>query len=321
VRFATIDHDGKATAPQAVPGQGLTLRARDVSVARRGEELVLLVRDDSPAGMDRVLLARRAGSTWTGLAPLVAEGRPLRSTVTPGIAAGPDGRIYVVTGDLDPPPGTGPAGRLHLYSAAALPGELRDEELEGLRFEDGRPGIEHVPWSRPALVFVPHLDGAGELLSDGRGALALWWTRGTRTRFLTTWGQLDEQGARFSLGRWHHYEAYGYTDAIAGSSPALLRRAGGALTAAIAQSSFEPGKVRHIPFADGVAAERLVLRDFDDRPRIRDSLCRGLNWDCPERCARLAERCVVSTAATPDVRCPLPRGSLRGAGGDEGEQP
>jgi hypothetical protein len=306
LRYAVVDDQGQTAGLQVVPGQMSGLRARDASVARRGSELLLLVRDESPFGADRVYLARHDGATWSPFTALVAEGAPLRSLVTPALAVGPDDRVYVVTADPDPSLPTMPLGRLHLYSASALPGELRDEELEGLRFEDGAPSLEHVVWARPTMVFVPHRDGKGAPLSDGRGALALWWTRGTRTRWLTTWGALDRTQARFSLGRWHHYEAYGYTDAIAGSGPALVLR-GGRLSALLAQSNLVPTLVRHVPFADGVPDPPLVLRDFDDRERIRAGLCAGLNWPCPQRCGRLTDPCVQTTSAKSDRRCDLPR--------------
>ena len=312
IHGATVDQEGAVTALTAVPGQPGWLRARDVSVTRDGNDILLLVRDDSPGGGDRVYLTRHTPAGWSGsFVDVVAEGEPLRSTVTPALAVGPDGRIYVVTGDPDPPPGTGPVGRLHLYSTRGLP-ELEDEELWGVRFEDGVPGAEHVTWSRPAMAFVPHLDGEGQPLGEGRGYLAIWWSRGTRMRHLWTWGQLSAQGAKFSLGRWHHYEAMGYTDAIAGSGPALALRGGQRLAAFIGQADRFPRLVRHIPYADGIPDGELVLRDFDDRVPIRQSLCAGLNWDCPGRCKRLTDSCdaaknVAAPTGAPEVPCALPR--------------
>jgi hypothetical protein len=308
ILHATLDRRGALTALQAVPGQPSGLRARDVSVARLGADLALLVRDDSPSGGDRVYLTRRTPAGWTKtFVQVTAEADPLRSTVTPALSAGPDGRVYVVTGDPDPPPGTGLYGRLHLFSGAT-PEQLEDEELSGVSFEDGTPGLEHVTWSRPALAFVAHRDGKGQPLSEGRGTLALWWNRGTRTRHLSTWGRLDEGGADFSLGRWHHYEAMGYTDAIAGSAPALLVRADGRLSAFIGQADFSPRLVRHVPFADGVP-DALTLRDFDDRKPIRESLCTSLNWECKERCKRLTDPCQggSKTQAATETHCALPR--------------
>jgi hypothetical protein len=305
---ATLDRRGQLSKLQPLPGQPAGLRARDVSVARLGVDLALLVRDDSASGGDRVYLTRRTPTGWNGtFVMLTAEGKPLRSTVTPALAAGPDGRVYVVTGDPDPPPGTGLYGRLHLHSGAELP-HLEDEELSGVSFEDGTPSLEHVTWARPALAFVAHRDGKGQPLSEKRGYLALWWNRGSRTRHLSTWGRLDEGGAGFSLGRWFHYEAMGYTDAIAGSSPALLVRKGGRLSAFLGQADFSPRLVRHVPFADGVP-DALTLRDFDDRRPIRESLCISLNWECKDRCKRLTDPCQggKKTQSVTETRCALPR--------------
>ncbi len=316
ILVASLDEEGSLSALSPLPGQPPALRARDVSLAARAGELLLLVRDDAEAGGDRVYLARRAAAgAWSSLEPVTAEGGPLRSRVTPALAFASDGRLYVATADPDPPFGSGPPGRLHLYSAPAeQPAALRDEELEGLRFEDGAPGHQHEAWSRPALVYVPHRGGDGQPLASGRGALHLWWIRGTRTRYLWSWGRLDASEARFSLGRWHHYEAYGYTDAIAGSGPALALRRSGHLAALLAQSDLEPGKVRHLPYADGVPDEPLVLRDHDDRPPIRAGLCAGLNRGCPERCARPSLPCGASGgAALKQVRCELPRRELEPA--------
>lgn len=310
IRYATLDPEGALSAWQTVPGQPAGLRAREVSLAARGPDLLLVVRDERPEAADSVhLVVHTPGAGFGAFAELRVEpaGRPLRSTVTPALARAPDGRVYLVAGD--PAPTLGPPGRLHLLSALeGEPTRYRDEELEGLRFEDGVPDHQHELWSRPALAFVPHLDGLGMPLGGGRGALALYWVRGVRTRHLRTWGRLDAGGADFSLGRWHHYEAWGYTDAIAGSGPALVTRAGRRLVALLAQSDLVPARVRHVPYADGIPGEPLVSRDFDDRPPIRASLCTSLNWECPERCERLADACRTSLSAKPPLeRCTLPR--------------
>ncbi len=309
IRYATLDPEGALSAWQTVPGQPAGLRAREVSLAARGPDLLLAVRDERPEAADAIYLALHTPGAGFGAfsAASLGPGRPLRSTVTPALARAPDGRIYLVAGD--PAPLVGPPGRLHLLSAAeGEPGLFRDEELEGLRFEDGVPDHQHELWSRPALAFVPLLDGLGMPLGSARGALVLWWVRGVRTRHLRSWGRLDASGADFSLGRWHHYEAWGYTDAIAGSGPALVTRAGGRLVALLAQSDLVPARVRHVPYADGIPGEPLVSRDFDDRPPIRESLCASLNWECPARCKRLADACRASQSAKPPLeRCTLPR--------------
>ena len=312
IRFFTVDSAGTVSATQVVPGQPTSLRARDVSVALWQGDLLLVTRDDNPMGGDRVFLTRRSTAGWaSSFTPLTAEGFPLRSTVTPAMAAGPDSRLYVVTGDPDPPLFTGPFGRLHLYSfsGTGMPKDLEDEELNGLRFEDGVPDLQHVPWARPAMVFVPHLDGKGAPLSGGRGYLSLWWNRGTRARYLWTWGRLDSTGADFTLGRWHHYEAYGYTDAVAWSGPALALREGARLAAFISQSDLFPGMVRYIPHADGIPDQDIVFRDYDDRPVLRGGLCPSLNWDCPQRCKQLTLPCSKGTTdkALSAPPCRLPR--------------
>jgi len=308
IQLATIDDRGTITPPSALPGQPAGLRCRDVSVAEHGGDLLLMVRDDAPLGGDRVYLTRHTPAGWTGFVVPSAEGAPLRSTVTPALAVGPNGRLYVLIGDPAPPPGGGPYGRMHLFGSSGAAETLEDEELWGLRFEDGTPDLEHVTWSRPAMAFVPHLDGQGQLLPGGRGYLAIWWSRGIRVRHLWTWGQLDAQGAHFTLGRWHHYEAMGFVSAISGSSPALALRGGKQLTALVSQARLYPRLVRHIPFADGIPDTDLVLRDFDDRVPIRQSLCTSLNWDCKERCKRLSDPCSTSKTSQPltDVSCALP---------------
>lgn len=314
IRFATVDSTGKLSKLTPVPGQPSGLSARDVSVAALGTDLLLLVRDESPAGVDRLYLTSRTpAGWWDSFVQVMAEGAPLHSTVTPAMAAAPNGRVYVVTGDPNPLLGTGPVGRLHLYSSQGIPVHLQDEELWGLWFEDGVPDLQHVTWARPALAFVPHLDGGGAPLSDKRGYLALWWTRGRRTRYLWSWGPLDQHQASFSLGRWHHYEATGYVDAIARSSPYLVLRSGLKLSAMLAQSRFESRSVRHVPHADGIPDSDLVLRDHDDRPVIRDNLCLSLNWRCQQRCQDLTAPCdddeEEETGTQNDVSCNLPRWS------------
>ena len=316
ILHATLDVDGKLSDFKPVPGQPSTLRTRDVAATNRGEaDLVMVARDTSATGGDQLYLFR-AWPTWSGVASPVYDDSLLsiRSTVTPALAQAQD-RLYLVTGDPAPPPGTGPTGRLHLYSASSTlpysaPSKFTDEELNGVTFEDGVPTKEHVPWARPELRFVPHLDGKGAPLSDGRGYLALWWTRGSRTRYLWTWGQLDNNKAAFTLGRWFHYEAQGYTDAIAAASPALVLRGGRRLSALLAQGDFTPRAVRHVPYADGIQAGELTYRDHDDRAVLRGGLCASLNWDCQHRCKRLTDTCAKTSAMTApqrEVTCRLPR--------------
>ena len=311
LRHMVIRDSGSAPLWKKIPGQPAGLRARDASLARAGTDVLLVVRDSSTSGGDLVYQTSLGPAGWSGKFSLVlAEGAPLRSTVTPAVAMGPAGTLYLASGDPQPPLGTGPMGRLHLYSqsSSGLPLALEDEELNGLRFEDGVPGHEHVPWSRPALAFVPHLDGKGQPLSGGRGYLSLWWNRGTRTRYLWTWGRLDSTGAAFSLGRWHHYEAFGYTDAITGSGVALAVRHGGRLAAFISQSDRFPGKVRHIPHADGIPDKPVYFRDHDDRPVLKAGLCPSINWDCKSRCTDMTRSCgdTSKTTSLPPLKCALP---------------
>jgi len=316
ILHATMDASGNLGTMSPVPGQPAGLETTDVALARWGTDLLLVARDAAPGGGDMLYITRyTAGAGWSGSFTRLTSGTaPLRSTVTPALAEAPGNRLYLVTGDPAPLPGSGPTGRLHLHSytgSAALPTRFADEELAGLRFEDDVPSKEHVLWARPALRFVPHLDGRGNALSGGRGYLALWWTRGSRTRYLWTWGRLDQQTAAFTLGRWHHYEAFGYTDSIAAASPALALRGGKKLSALLAQGDFAPRLVRHVPNADGVPHEQHIFRDHDDRAVLRGGLCASLNWDCPGRCKRLTDPCQKTAAATrspPEVvRCRLPR--------------
>ena len=312
LRHMVVREGGAAPAWKKVPGQPAGLRARDASLVSVGTDVLLVVRDASAAGGDLVYQTRLGPAGWSGtFSPVTAEGAPLRSTVTPALAVGPPGRVYLASGDPEPAVGTGPVGRLHLYrqSSSGLPLALEDEELNGLRFADGAPSHEHVPWARPAMAFVPHLDGKGQPLSGGRGYLSIWWNRGTRTRFLWTWGRLDKTSAAFTLGRWHHYEAFGYTDAITGTGPALAVRKGGSLAAFISQADRFPLKVRHIPHADGIPDKAVHFRDHDDRPTLRDGLCPSLHWDCKERCKDMTRSCTSgSTKVTslPELRCALP---------------
>ncbi len=323
IRVLELDEAGEISEPTVVPGQPVGLQARDVSVAEVGDDLWLVVRDDSPAGGDLVYATQHTAAGWSeSFTSLMVEGRALRSLVTPALTAAPDGRVYLVSADPDPLPTTGPPGRLHLFGGAAGTSwyQFDDLELEGLRFEDGQAGHQHELWARPAMVFVPHLDGAGQPLDQGRGYLALWWNRGTRTRYLWTWGRLDQHHADFTLGRWQHYEAYGYTDAVAGSSPALVVRQGGKLSAFISQSERFAGLVRHVPNADGVPdvpsadtpGRSLVLRDHDDHIPLRENLCWSLNWDCSARCQDLNAPCEGETKTThpEEVHCLLPHSVL-----------
>ncbi len=314
VQHATLDVDGKLSAFKALPGQPTALRATDAVAAAWGTDLLVVLRDGAATAGDRLYISRLTPSGWDSkLTPLTSGGAPLRSTVTPGLTQGPGGRLYLVAGDPSPLPGTGPAGRLHLYSfsggVGATPAAFTDEELSGVTFEDGVPDTNHVLWARPSLRFVPLLDGKGAPLTNDRGYLALWWTRGSRTRHLRTWGHLDASKASFTLGRWHHYEAMGYTDAIAAVSPALVLRGGKRMSAFLAQGDFTPRAVRHVPYADGIPAGDLIYRDHDDRPVLRGGLCLSINWDCRHRCKRLTDPCQKTSSMTQPahVTCQLPR--------------
>ena len=261
---------GRAARPRGEPGRA---RPRPPAagarrVARRG---------------DRVLLRRARPSGWGALQPLLAEALPLRSTGHPGRALGPDGRLYLVTRRSRPAARLGPA-------AAPSPLQRAGRPARGCCATRSSSGCA----SRTACPATSTSSGRGRrspsCLTATAGPAALRadaarsGSSGIAACAPATSGPgagSTQNGADFSLGRWHHYEAYGYTDFIAGSAPALVARKNGHLAALLSQSDLEPAKVRHVPFAEGVPDQPLLLRDFDDRERDPPGACRGLNWECP----------------------------------------
>jgi len=155
-----------------------------VSVTERNGDLLLAVRDDAGDGGDRVYLTRHTPAGWSkAFVGLGAEGKPLRSTVTPALAAGPNGRLYVLTGDPDPPPGSlgaivarharGPdyhevvAGRLRSILSGL---KVRAAGLHGRVFVDTAPVMEKVWAQRAGLGWIGR---NGLLVQTGLGSFTV----------------------------------------------------------------------------------------------------------------------------------------------------
>ena len=67
------------------------------------------------------------------------------------------------------------------------------------------------------------------------------------------------QGPEMSRAR-SLIKAMGYTDAIAGSGPALVVRQGHQLVALVGQADRFPRLVRHVPYADGITHDNRGLQ-------------------------------------------------------------
>ncbi|MCB9555868.1 MAG: hypothetical protein H6707_07155 [Deltaproteobacteria bacterium] len=309
LRWLRMTLEAKVKAEQTLEGIPEGFRTRDVALLRHDDQVLLVTRGENGSFADRLYYTAYHGGRWQPLRSVRDKTHQLRSWVTPALASGPRNELYLALADPQPP--TGPAGRLHLYQGDTLD-LLHDSEALGVRFADGLPNSQHVPYSRPALEFIRHRDGNGQPLSDGRGYLALWWQTARRARWATTWGRLDQQGADFRIGRWHHYEAQGFIGTPAGGSPALVSYRGQLSALLASQWKTDKPTLRFVPFADGVPDSAAPSRDFDDRPAIRKNLCVSLNAGCVDRCDDLRRGCPKdqrseAARAAPAYNCLLPR--------------
>jgi hypothetical protein len=278
IQYATLDHVRTVSEWSAAftNPSGVTFTEVSVTPYNGPSGAVLFVVARAASGVpDEVWWGTLNGSlTWSGWTRAVSGTTPVRSAVvTPGVAAGPDGRVYMVVKAL-----SGPwAGDLELwfYDGAGWQRPTQTQLWHG--------GVLNVE-GRPAVLFRWHRDGNGNPLPNG--ALWTWYSAPDRNgetlmRYRSSRGRFNAStntfGPALTMGRW---QWPGHRTGVQVPTVAVADGVDG-LTAFASYTSGEAPGITHIPYADGEATPPRLINDYNDSLTTKSSLCAALA--CPFR--------------------------------------
>jgi hypothetical protein len=267
-----------------------------------GQFLFLVARDTASDNVYwRYLSSSGYWASWTlardttnGSMPIPAGG------YTPGIAGGPDGKLYMITKDND-----AASPRLHLPKLYAFNGW---GWIHPANWDSNSNSVwmGQNPMAGPAtVVFRRHLDSLGAPLANGKGALWVMYLSANSTAapdYFWTWGPFgpttDTTTAimpatgTLAIGPWH--EGIGYAAVGDGSNGCVPTLGAGKRVAIVHRTDrmgvFWPDDgdpqspvptgcpqgpgVYHKPYADGQTS--VVMSDFNDHEKISQTLCPSL---------------------------------------------
>jgi hypothetical protein len=222
---------------------------------------------------------------WNGWYPAQVGGTTIQSQVSPAVAGGPDGRYYMVVKaqptDPDRP------DMLRIYAGDSYGWMDLPNDTNAVWRGDGVfPNMENVI-DRPAMLYRPHLNAAGQAMA--RGALWLYYPvyagASSYEDFRFTWGPFSatqnnfggdlSMGRYYHLGRWDTPDYYGSAVVDTGLNVAAV----------LPPKTDQPGFAYH-PYADGQVTplSGRLINDFDDHAAIRDNLCAAIRG-CSDWCA------------------------------------
>jgi hypothetical protein len=287
IAYARFDEYG-AGGPWTVlndPAPGVSFK--DVSVARLGSRLWLVGRD--MATQELWYGSLNSTLNFSGWTRALIAGASIRADVySPGVAAGPDGRLYVLLradsgprrGDLDLYVFNPTGASWTQWTHAATDSTMWPPDSPSNCQVDGRPG----------LVWRPHLTAGGAPLATGNGALWMWYpVRGTachtdgspeaNTYFRQTTGTFNASVQAFKMGRWQYTPFIEcHVDETPGAGIALASPPDGLMAFVPNTGSAAcPDRVIVIPHADGMYSPPHLIRDNDDHATIAQHLCLALN--------------------------------------------
>jgi hypothetical protein len=217
------------------------------------------------------------------------------SAYTPGLAAGPDGNLYMAV------IGAARQNWLNRLAYYVFSPSTQTWSYLNLGWPNGEPG-EDVK-GRPSMLFRPYFNHQGQALPSGNGALHVWWpawrkepyggTYAARPTYRWTWGQFSAATQNFTLGRWHQPRLY---NALVCGDTSMNDNSGIGLMFRDAEVDMNleafmphgpvancgPGWHRpdtvHVPHADGefLPTSGMPIADFNDYPVLGEHLCLSL---------------------------------------------
>ncbi|HEY3354411.1 MAG TPA: hypothetical protein VGQ83_14260 [Polyangia bacterium] len=281
IHYATMDAYGwyPWSTPLSNPA-GTTFR--EVSAAVLGGNLYIVARDDATnnvyyGSFDWYL-------NFSGWTAAMVGGSPIRSAdYTPGVAAGPDGRLYL--------------------GVKAATGKPRVNLLDLYIFSGGVWTYGTATWQdndvvagRPAMLWRAYVYANSNPLNTGNGALYFWYPGGSITapsvHYRWTWGTFSATEQSYNMGKWHSPNLYnasvcGDTTMNANSGIGLVNRndvwdkniEAFVPHGSITDCDHHTIDTVHVPHADGeIAPSRgVAVADLNDYPVLSSHLCTTLS--------------------------------------------
>ncbi|MCA9676034.1 MAG: hypothetical protein KC464_13430 [Myxococcales bacterium] len=294
VYFAGFDDGGGLVSPwQVLPAPaGVSFREVNVTVADGRLYVIGADQGTTGPGKGQVWLGWFDGAQWSGFALAEIGGVPVVSmsstdsqgdVVTPGLAQGPEGAIYV---HARSPSATYGADGLRLYRFDPTDGHW-EKAPAAPRGTNSCSG----PTGRVTMVYRAHRAGDGSPLPSGTGAFWTWYSTTcndggdikNETFYRWTWGELSAEVQAFDLGKWHRTSlgngscSHVWRNSV-GRGVGLVDHPDG-LTALVAHtpSGSCSGGVWWVPHADGEVTPPEPVKDFDDGAFISTNLCSRLH--------------------------------------------
>jgi hypothetical protein len=273
---------------QVIPGWRPGGVARQASTARVGNEIWIIWRDTALADQgDNVYVARYniVTGSWTP-----ANLQQLQSMYTPGVAPGPDGRMYAVLLSRQR------QVSLHYQSTGSMsPVWTAAPETISAAVAD----FDSEPTQRLQLAFAPLRSTAESTFADGSGQLIAYWTEyDNRRQNRDTWKLVRATSGGFISP--HEQRFLSWAKRAEGSvdrphptySPSVVRRGNdiAVVHAVIDWNSTSLRGVQYFPYANGVVPGFTGHVDVDDASVLASSMCVSL-WTTFEGEDRAACRC------------------------------
>lgn len=262
-----------------IPGWPSGRRARNASATVAGGSVEVVWRAFGNAPSNAVYSARfsRAG-TWS--TPRLEQ---VRSFVTPGIAAAPDGSSYLAVVDDQEPEYIEyyrrPIGSDASWSPVS--------ELDRIRSDLSRITLSSQR-TRLQLLFLPHRMAGGQPFPDGTGYLATFWNSGQIAGSVDDWlhernysgGYIGPNGSDLFRSRGRMFQKWTDRPYPIHSVAAVRRGDDAAVYFTRADwNTSQPVSPHYIPFASGVAPyETGRNEDTNDAAVLDETMCRSL-WD------------------------------------------
>lgn len=297
VRYVEVDRDrsGAETWMTITNPAGVEFESLESAVL--GDKLYIVGRDMASNELWLNSLSATSG-LWSGWSAMrIANGDPVMSDeINPGMASGPDGRLYLFPRRGD---GQTNADQLGLYTLDPASEASWSDESGKIN-----PNGSCTLVGKPGVVYRPHVDADGQPLARGNGGFWIWYRclagSNIDTNYLTSRGIIDANGpdtdsssdSTFGFEDWYmvpdHYKNDPCRRGSATAVAVTVSQVG--VEAFMTQAGDDCQETSlHLPYADGHSS--LLVRDHNDHAemaaRLRSSLisifnaelCEGLSAD------------------------------------------